>query len=52
MLKGIDSFEMIKIVHLTSTKSIDLNIKEIEQIAPNSFLYRDMQIVVWSYFDL
>jgi len=51
MLKGIDSFEMIKIVHLTSTKSIDLNIKEIEQIAPNGFCYRDMQIVVWSYFE-
>lgn len=52
ILKKINNFKITKILHLTSTKTIDLNIiKEIKQTTPNSFIYKDMEIVVWSYFE-
>ncbi len=47
----IDDFKLTKILHLTSIKTIDLHIKEIESITPNSFRYRDMEIIIWSYFE-
>ncbi|MFK5976019.1 MAG: hypothetical protein QM493_05890 [Sulfurovum sp.] len=51
IITHIDDFKLTKILHFTSIKTIDLHIKEIESITPNSFRYKDMEIVIWSYFE-